>query len=586
MKNQPSIFFILTTIIGILFLGCEAMATLFHGEKPEPPPVTYTVTFDANGANGTLPETQTVNDGEIIRLPGKGGMSKGDDIFAGWNENVSGSGTSYPIGASVTVTKNMVFYAQWLDSSTPQYMVTFNANGATSGAPPSSQTVYSGVSITIPGQGTLAYSGKTFGGWNTQANGGGTNYETGAIYTVTGNVTLYAKWQSAIQYTVAYNANGASGTAPAAQKVDPGTEITLSGAGTMTYTGRKFTGWNSNAGGTGIGYAVGDTYTVTGNVTLYAQWQSQSTVTYSANGASGTAPSAQTVDPGTEITLPGAGTMTYIGRKFIGWNTQANGGGTSYEEGAVYTVNGNVTLYAKWQSQCTVTFNANGASGTAPSAQTVDPGTVITLPDVESMIHTDGKKFSGWNTKADGTGDAYNANSYYTPNGNITLYAKWVFVIEGLSGVWKIETYADKEDDKGNSTIEITVVEVEKGITACYAFGYMDSFTGFKAIPDEETLKLLKTATSFSFKVRGDGGRYYIKILTSDITDNKYYQTEFETIKNKDTTIEVDVSSLKQPIWGSGNPHVFNQNRAWALECQPTGKGIFALKIWDIQFYQ
>jgi uncharacterized repeat protein (TIGR02543 family) len=197
MKKQHTSIFILITITGVMFIGCEGMATLFHGPKPA---VTYTVTFNANGASGNAPETQTVNTGSIISLPGKGGMSKGTDIFAGWKESTGGD-TVYSIGASITVTQNMVFYAQWLDGSTPQYTVTFNANGATSGAAPASQTVYRGTSITVPAQGTLAYSGKTFGGWNTQANGGGTNYAEGAAYTVTGNVTLYARWQSEIQYT-------------------------------------------------------------------------------------------------------------------------------------------------------------------------------------------------------------------------------------------------------------------------------------------------------------------------------------------------------------------------------------------------
>jgi uncharacterized repeat protein (TIGR02543 family) len=201
-------------------------------------------------------------------------LDKAGDIFAGWNESSSGAGTTYAVGASVTVTENLVFYAQWLDSSTPQYTVTFNANGATTGAPPASQTVYSGISITVPSQGTLAYSGKKFGGWNTQSNGGGINYTAGTIYTVTGNTTLYAKWQSEIQYTVTYNANGASGTAPSAQTVDPGTVITLPGEGNMTNSGKLFDGWNTSANGSGTSYAEGAEYTVNGNISLYAQWVS------------------------------------------------------------------------------------------------------------------------------------------------------------------------------------------------------------------------------------------------------------------------------------------------------------------------
>ena len=262
-------------ILCAVFFACEGMATLFHGPKPEEPPVTYTVTFDANGATGTSPEERTVNKGAVISLPDKGNLTNAENIFAGWNESSSGSGVTHSVGASVTVTKNMVFYAQWLDGSTPQYEVTFNANGATGGASPAKQTVFRDVSITIPGQGTLVYSGRTFGGWNTQSNGGGTNYAAGAAYTVTASVTLYAKWQSVIQYTVTYYANGASGAAPTAQTVDPGTDITLPGAGSLTYTGRTFEGWNTSANGTGTGYAEGEKYTVNVDTAFHAQWSGE-----------------------------------------------------------------------------------------------------------------------------------------------------------------------------------------------------------------------------------------------------------------------------------------------------------------------
>ena len=352
MKNltKYSLFIIHCSLLIVNLLSCEAMATLFHGQKPEDPPVMYTVTFNANGATGTAPETQTVETGTHISLPGRGSLSKGADIFAGWNESSGGNGTGYSAGASVAITRNMVFYAQWLDSSTPQYTVTFNPNGATGGAAPAAQTVYSGISITVPDRGTLAYSGKVFGGWNTQSNGGGTNYAAGATFTVSGNATLYAKWDSEVQYTVTYHANGGSGTAPTAQRVDPGTEITLPGSGNLVYTGRKFDGWNTQSNGAGTDYAAGAKYTVNGNATLYAKWLEQYTVTFHANGASGSPPAAQSADQGTVISLPGVTSMAYTGRIFKGWNTQANGSGTGYAEGVVYTVTANSTLYAMWES--------------------------------------------------------------------------------------------------------------------------------------------------------------------------------------------------------------------------------------------
>ena len=80
------------------------------------------------------------------------------------------------------------------DGGVPWLTITFNANGAAGGTPPASLTAHGGDSITVPNQGTLTYSGRAFGGWNTQANGGGENYLADARIVVTDNITLYAIW--------------------------------------------------------------------------------------------------------------------------------------------------------------------------------------------------------------------------------------------------------------------------------------------------------------------------------------------------------------------------------------------------------
>ena len=72
----------------------------------------------------------------------------------------------------------------------------------------------------------------------------------------------------------------------------------------------------------------------------------------------------------------------------------------------------------------TVTFDINGGSGTAPSAQTVNSGSVITLPGTNGFEKT-GFTLGGWNTKADNTGTNSKAGSSYTVTANITLYARW-----------------------------------------------------------------------------------------------------------------------------------------------------------------
>lgn len=86
--------------------------------------------------------------------------------------------------------------------------VTYNSNNATSGTAPTDATEYpSDQTVTVLGNtGNLERTGYTFGGWNTQANGRGTNYAPGATFTISGNTTLYAKWE-ARQLELANNGN-------------------------------------------------------------------------------------------------------------------------------------------------------------------------------------------------------------------------------------------------------------------------------------------------------------------------------------------------------------------------------------------
>jgi len=79
------------------------------------------------------------------------------------------------------------------EGSITTYTIAFSANGG-SGAAPSSQRVNAGNSITLPSGNNLAKNGYTFGGWNTNSYGTGTNYNIGSSYTPTDDITLYAKW--------------------------------------------------------------------------------------------------------------------------------------------------------------------------------------------------------------------------------------------------------------------------------------------------------------------------------------------------------------------------------------------------------
>jgi len=90
-----------------------------------------------------------------------------------------------------------------------------------------------------------------------------------------------------------------------------------------------------------------------------------------------------------------------------------------------------------------VTFDANGGSGTPPSAKTVIRGFSTTLPNGSGLTR-DGYNFGGWNTESGGNGTNYGVGSSYTPTSDITLYAKWYVpgeVVYGASVTYGGETY-------------------------------------------------------------------------------------------------------------------------------------------------
>lgn len=94
------------------------------------------------------------------------------------------------------------------------YKVTYNANGAASGSVPTDSNEYeSGAEVTVLGNtGNLAKSGYVWAGWNTKADGTGTDHAEGSKFNISENTTLYAKWDAKTITNLTY-----SGTPTATQ---------------------------------------------------------------------------------------------------------------------------------------------------------------------------------------------------------------------------------------------------------------------------------------------------------------------------------------------------------------------------------
>ncbi|AEC01562.1 InlB B-repeat-containing protein [Parasphaerochaeta coccoides] len=240
----------------------------------------------------------------------------------------------------------------WEDATS--YSISFDANGAVSGDEPERVVTYEGCKITLPGSGTLEKSGYFFAGWNTEADGSGTQYAAGDTFMIPGqDVTLYAIWVEKNQYSISFDASGATGgSSPGRMYAHEGSQLTLPGNGTLEKSGYFFAGWNTEIDGSRDSYAAGDSFVIPGqDVTLYAIWvENQYSVSFDGNGAtSGDEPERVVTYKGCKVTLPTPGTLEKDIHYFYGWNTEIDSSGDSYVAGESFTMPADdVTLYAQW----------------------------------------------------------------------------------------------------------------------------------------------------------------------------------------------------------------------------------------------
>ena len=282
--------------------------------------------------------------------------------------------------------------------------------------------------------GSLVKTGNTFSNWNTVADGSGTQYAPAAVFAIGANTILYAQWRA----SVAYNGNGNTGGSVPVDGSSPylnGATVTVLGnTGSLVRTGYAFVRWNTAANGSGTNYSPTNTFTISADTVLYAQWSVTYTLSYDGNGSTGGTAPVDGLSPyvnGSNVTVLGnTGALVKTGYTFSHWNTAANGSGFSHSPSDVFSIGANTILYAQWTAlgNYSVTYNGNGATGgSVPldgSSPYIDGSTVTVLGNTGSLVKT-GFAFANWNTAANGSGTSYTSGNTFTIHSDTTLYAQW-----------------------------------------------------------------------------------------------------------------------------------------------------------------
>lgn len=272
-----------------------------------------------------------------------------DYTFGGWFDNEKCEGSAYVFTGKKMPAHNLTLYAKWVPKT---YTVTvYNVDQTTV-----IQTFDVPMGGTIPESQmpeVMLGTGDSFLGWMDMQDHMPFHFDT----RIHRDYKLYAKTGNEEQFAVTYALGDGSGNAPVdSNKYARGAQaVVLPATGVTPPEGKVFLYWS--AAGDSTRYYPGGKLTVTGKMTLtavYGQKTEAVTVTYHSNFAPDETYTTAEMPNNSTITLPGYTDLDLPenpGYTFAGWNTQANGSGTTYRPGdkvLVDTMAPGNDLYAIW----------------------------------------------------------------------------------------------------------------------------------------------------------------------------------------------------------------------------------------------
>lgn len=167
------------------------VTTVTTAAPPNSAPTTLVITFETDGASGIV-NPVTLNAGSTIELPLATALSNPGLDFAGWFSSAVGGQFLGQGGSTLTPVVSETAFAHW--SVTPPATLSFSSNQGSGSVVGLTGAV--GSVVTVSNSKGLSYPGFVFTGWNTAADGSGTNYVIGAPFTLSGATMLYAQWSS------------------------------------------------------------------------------------------------------------------------------------------------------------------------------------------------------------------------------------------------------------------------------------------------------------------------------------------------------------------------------------------------------
>ena len=538
----------------------------------------YNVVYDPN-MSGTDKITDIATYDSPYTVKGKI-FTKDGYVLEGWSKTKNGK-IDYILDDLIpkwTSTEGMTLYACWKVSS---YSVSFDRNGGSGYMDPMSAEY--GQTITVPE--SLFYDeDREFASWNTKADGTGTSYIPGNKLKVESNVILYAQWNNV--YTIKYDVGEGSGSFPDQTALSQKSEYTMTlNKNSPTRIGYSFGGWTD---GTNT-YQPSAKVTLTvesRTLTLHAVWiADQYDIIYDPN-MSGAEKFIDKATYDSPYTLQGE-IFTREGYTLEGWSKTRDGKIEYVLEDLIpkWTSTKGMTLYACWKIvSCTVTFDKNGGTGYMDPIST-EYGKTITIPD--SKFVYDNKEFSHWNTKADGTGASYYAESPLQLKSDVTLYAQWnnVFLLKYDIG----EGSGDFPDQRTLSKNDEVTMTINSKVPTLVGFVFKNWTTSptstSPAYNPGDTIKLTTGASTVTLYAQWIANEYTVTYKSgvegqADVTDTATFNQTY-TLKGAIFTKE----GFQQSGWSEapGQPAKYPLNYTFTRWTFTEDMTLYA--CWDTVVY-
>ncbi len=389
------------------------------------------------------------------------------------------------------------------------------------------------------------------------------------------NITVYAYWAaptvSGVAYITMEGTGGKNLTIPYGGTID---ESMLPNPQKPAGEGWTFAGWATKNG---------DTYTpfhfstkIYENIELYPYYTNKSSYTVTYTDGKDTVTDMKRYASGAHADVQANSFAVPGGKVFLGWNTKADGTGTTYYPGSKIPVTDNLTLYAIWGEKVptvSLTYNANGGKGGTHVENGYVNNGLVTLWDGSGFSRT-GYTLVGWSTDPNAASAEYKTGSTarVDSTGDNILYAVWK---ANENTAYKVEFYCEQTD--GAYTLKKT--EHRTGTTDT-TVSVTDGDKGYGAptyVYDAANANNVESGT-----VKADGSltlKLYFKRNTAEYTIHHYLKgTEVKVAPDQTGTMTIGDTLTASASTALGaeyaSAHANSYSPSQSLEMKATGNVI------------